>query len=89
MDGIALLLQAVLTAENKVGLMLNVHQKNLQEVLNILPALQQPTVAHLSDPEWFSLTTVLDSHIMRDIIPALKAAGAVGLVEYTLNKVVL
>lgn len=89
MDGIAMLLQAVLTAENKVGLMLNVHQKNLQEVLNILPALQQPTVAHLSNPEWFSLTTVLDSHIMRDIIPALKAAGAVGLVEYTLNKVVL
>ncbi|NMA19490.1 MAG: ATP phosphoribosyltransferase [Lentisphaerae bacterium] len=89
MDGIAMLLQAVLTAENKVGLMLNVHQKNLQEVLNILPALQQPTVAHLSNPEWYSLTTVLDSHIMRDIIPALKAAGAVGLVEYTLNKVVL
>jgi len=89
MDGIAMLLQAVLTAENKVGLMLNVHQKNLQEELNILPALQQPTVAHLSDPEWYSLTTVLDSHIMRDIIPALKAAGAVGLVEYTLNKVVL
>ena len=89
MDGIAMLLQAVLTAENKVGLMLNVHQKNLQEVLNLLPALQQPTVAHLSNPEWYSLTTVLDSHIMRDIIPALKAAGAVGLVEYTLNKVVL
>lgn len=89
MDGIALLLQAVLAAENKVGLMLNVHQKHLQEVLNILPALQQPTVAHLSNPEWFSLTTVLDAHIMRDIIPALKTAGAVGLVEYTLNKVVL
>ncbi|MDD3953232.1 MAG: ATP phosphoribosyltransferase [Lentisphaeria bacterium] len=88
MDGIALLLQAVLAAENKVGLMLNVHQKNLQEVLNLLPALQQPTVSHLSNPEWLSLTTVLDSHIMRDIIPALKAAGAVGLVEYTLNKVV-
>ncbi len=88
MDGIALLLQAVLAAENKVGLMLNVHQENLQEVLNLLPALQQPTVSHLSNPEWLSLTTVLDSHIMRDIIPALKAAGAVGLVEYTLNKVV-
>jgi len=88
MDGIALLLQAVLAAENKVGLMLNVHQKNLQEVLNLLPALQQPTVSHLSNPEWLSLTTVLDSHIMRDIIPALKATGAVGLVEYTLNKVV-
>ncbi|MFA6930929.1 MAG: ATP phosphoribosyltransferase [Lentisphaeria bacterium] len=89
MDGIALLLQAVLAAENKVGLMLNVHQKNLDEVLNILPALQQPTVSHLSNPEWFSLTTVLDSHAMRDIIPALKAAGAIGLVEYTLNKVVM
>jgi ATP phosphoribosyltransferase len=89
MEGIALLLQAVLAAESKVGLMLNVHKKHLQEVLSILPALQQPTVAHLSNPEWLSLTTVLDSHIMRDIIPALKAAGAVGLVEYKLNKVVL
>ncbi len=88
MEGIALLLKAVLAAENKVGLMLNVHQNNLQEVLSILPALQQPTVSHLSNPEWLSLTTVLDSHIMRDIFPALKAAGAVGLVEYTLNKVV-
>ena len=89
MDGIAMLLQAVLAAENKVVLMLNVRQENLQKVLDILPALQQPTVAHLSNPEWLSLTTVLDFHIMRDIIPALKAAGAVGLVEYKLNKVVL
>ncbi len=89
MDRLALLLQAVLSAENKVGLMLNVQQDNLQAVLQILPALQRPTVAHLSDPKWFSLTTVLDAHQMRDIIPALKEAGAVGLVEYNLSKVVL
>lgn len=89
MDRLALLLQAVLSAENKVGLMLNVHHDHLQAVLQILPALQRPTVAHLSDPKWFSLTTVIDACQMRDIIPALKEAGAVGLVEYTLNKVVL
>ena len=88
MESIALLLKAVLEAENKVGLMLNVHQKNLQAVLDILPALQRPTVSSLSDPEWLSLNTVLDASLMRDMIPALKEAGAVGLVEYKLNKVV-
>ncbi len=88
MECIALLLTAVLTAENKVGLMLNVKKDNLQKVLDILPALQKPTVAQLSDPEWLSLTTVLDAKIMRDMIPALKDVGAEGLVEYTLNKVV-
>ncbi|NMA42693.1 MAG: ATP phosphoribosyltransferase [Oligosphaeraceae bacterium] len=88
MESIALLLTAVLEAENKVGLMLNVHQKHLQAVLDILPALQRPTVSSLSDPEWLSLNTVLDANLMRDLIPALKEAGAVGLVEYKLNKVV-
>ncbi len=89
MDRLVLLLQAVLAAETKVGLMLNVHQQNLERVLAILPALQRPTVAHLSDPEWFSLTTVIDQHVARDIIPELMAAGGEGLVEYSLNKVVL
>ena len=89
MDRLALLLKAVLAAETKVGLMLNVHKKNLDRVLAILPALQRPTVAHLSDPEWFSLTTVIDQHVARDIIPELMAAGGEGLVEYSLNKVVI
>ena len=89
MDRLALLLKAVLAAETKVGLMLNVHKKNLDRVLAILPALQRPTVAHLSDHDWFSLTTVIDQHVARDIIPELMAAGGEGLVEYSLNKVVI
>lgn len=89
MDRLALLLKSVLAAETKVGLMLNVHKNNLQQVVKLLPALQRPTVAHLSDPEWFSLTTVIDQQVARDLIPELLAAGGEGLVEYSLNKVVL
>lgn len=89
MDRLALLLKSVLAAEHKVGLMLNVHKDKLQQVVKLLPALQRPTVAHLSDPEWFSLTTVIDQQVARDLIPELMAAGAEGLVEYSLNKVVL
>ena len=88
MEKIALLLQAVLTAENKVGLMMNCHVDNLEKVLAILPAMNRPTIAHLSDQNWYSLTTVVDEHIVRDIIPNLKKAGAEGIVEYNLNKVI-
>ena len=87
MEKIALLLQAVLTAENKVGLMMNCHVDNLEKVLAILPAMNRPTIAHLSDQNWYSLTTVVDEHVVRDIIPELKKAGAEGIVEYNLNKV--
>ena len=80
MEKIALLLQAVLTAENKVGLMMNCHVDNLENVLKILPAMNRPTIAHLSDQNWYSLTTVVDEHIVRDIIPDLKKAGAEGIV---------
>ena len=89
MEQLALLLKAVLAAENRVGLMLNVHKDNLQAVLGKLPALQQPTVAHLSNEDWFSLTTVIDKDVARDLIPELMSAGAEGLVEYSLNKVIL
>ena len=89
MDQLALLLKAVLAAENRVGLMLNVHKDNLQAVLGKLPALQQPTVAHLSNEDWYSLTTVIDKDVARDLIPELMSAGAEGLVEYSLNKVIL
>lgn len=88
MEKIALLLQAVLTAENKVGLMMNCHVDNLEKVLAILPAMNRPTIAHLSDQNWYSLTTVVDEHVVRDIIPELKKAGAEGIVEYNLNKVI-
>ena len=89
MKKLALLLKSVLMAENKVGLMMNVHKDKLDAVLAKLPALQRPTVAHLSDPDWFSLTTIIDKNVARDLIPDLMLAGAEGLVEYSLNKVIL
>ena len=89
MERLGLLLKSVLAAEDRVGLMLNVHKDNLQAVIAKLPALQQPTVAHLSNEEWYSLTTVIDKSVARDLIPELMAAGATGLVEYSLNKVIL
>ncbi len=89
MKKLALLLKSVLLAENKVGLMMNVHKDKLDAVLAKLPALQRPTVAHLSDADWFSLTTIIDKYVARDLIPDLMLAGAEGLVEYSLNKVIL
>jgi ATP phosphoribosyltransferase len=82
-----LLLQAVLTAEKKVGLMLNVSQENLDRVLEILPALHKPTVSTLADDGWLAVTTVIDETVVRDIIPDLIKVGAEGIVEYALNKV--
>ena len=87
-ERLALLLKAVLSAEKKVGLMLNVSEENLKKVLSLLPALHNPTVAPLADDNWYSLTTVIDETVVRDIIPQLIAAGAEGIVEYALNKVV-
>jgi ATP phosphoribosyltransferase len=87
-ERLALLLKAVLSAEKKVGLMLNVNEENLKKVLSLLPALHNPTVAPLADDNWYALTTVIDETVVRDIIPQLIAAGAEGIVEYALNKVV-
>lgn len=87
-ERLALLLKAVLSAEKKVGLMLNVGEENLKKVLSLLPALHNPTVAPLADDNWYALTTVIDETVVRDIIPQLIAAGAEGIVEYALNKVV-
>jgi len=86
-DRLALLLTSVLAAEKKVGLMLNVSKADLDNVLAILPALHRPTVAPLSDGTWFSLTTVVDEKVVREIVPELIEAGAEGIVEYALNKV--
>ncbi len=83
-----LLLQSVLAAEKKVGLMLNVSRAKLPAVLSILPALHKPTVAPLTDDDWLAVSTVLDETIVRDLIPDLIRAGAEGIVEFSLNKVV-
>ena len=86
---LALMLNAAIDAQNQVGLMLNVRKSDLDAVLGVLPALNSPTVSHLHDPEWVALNTILEQSQVRDVIPKLKAAGATGIVEYPLSKVVL
>lgn len=87
-DDIALMLNGAIAAESKVGLMMNVPRDQLEKVLSLLPALQQPTVSNLADEHWVDVITVLDEAVVRNIIPRLKAAGARGIVEYPLNKVI-
>ncbi len=87
-DDLSLLLKGAMAAEGKVGLMMNVPRDNLQQVLSLLPALQKPTVSNLTDEKWVDVNTVLDEVVVRRIIPRLKAAGARGIVEYPLNKVI-
>lgn len=88
LDNIALMLRSCLAAEIKVGLMMNVHRTHLESVLRELPALQKPTVAPLSDPEWVDINTIVDESYVRQIIPQLKAAGARGIVEYPISKII-
>ncbi len=87
-DDMVLMLQGAMAAEGKVGLMLNVGREQLPAVLAILPALQMPTVSSLSSPEWVAVNTVLDESVVRHIVPKLKQAGAKGIVEYPLNKII-
>jgi len=89
MENIAILLKGALVAEEKVGLKMNVPTKKLKEVTNILPSLHTPTVSNLSDKDWVAIEVVLDEKVVRDIIPDLKRAGAQGIVEYPLNKVIM
>lgn len=88
LGNITLLLQGALHAETKVGLKMNVMKSGLRNVLKILPALQTPTIAELSNPAWVDVDTVVDENIVRELIPRLKKAGAKGIVEYPLNKVI-
>lgn len=88
-DNIALLLQGAIAAYNRVGLMLNVRRENLPKVLATLPALKNPTISNLTDPDWVAVNTIVEESIVRQIIPKLKAAEAQGIVEYPLNKIVL
>jgi ATP phosphoribosyltransferase len=87
-DDLALMLRGAMAAEGKVGLMMNVPRGSLTKVISLLPALQKPTVSNLSDEEWCDVNTILDESVVRQIIPRLKAAGARGIVEYPLNKVI-
>jgi len=89
LDNIALLLKAAIEAQGRVGLMLNVRRTDLQRVVALLPALQRPTISGLTDDEWAAVNTIIEERTVRDLIPRLKAAGAQGIVEYPLNKIVI
>ena len=87
-EDIALMLRAVMAAEGKVWLSMNVRKEDLDAVIAILPALDKPTVASLSDPAWVDVTTIVEETVVRQIVPRLKKAGAHGIVEYPLNKII-
>jgi ATP phosphoribosyltransferase len=89
LDDIRMLLEGAINALGKVGLMLNVRRVDLATVLGLLPALKKPTISQLSDDDWLAINTVLDESTVRHIIPRLKEAGAQGIVEYPLNKIVV
>jgi ATP phosphoribosyltransferase len=88
-ENLILMLQGAIDATNKVGLMLNVRREHLDAVLAVLPALKNPTISTLSDPDWVAVNTIIEEAVVRQILPKLKAAKAQGIVEYPLNKIVL
>lgn len=87
-ENLAMLLRGALQAEQMVGLKMNVARKDLDTVTALLPALRQPTLSPLSDPDWVALEIIVEERVVRDLLPRLKRAGAEGLVEYPLNKVI-
>lgn len=89
LEDIKLLLEGAMNALGKVGLIMNVPKENLEAVLTTLPALKNPTISQLSDESWVAVHTILEELTVRNLIPRLKEAGAQGIVEYPLNKIVL
>ena len=87
-DRIVMLLQGAINAQDKVGLKMNVAKGNIKKVLAILPALKKPTISNLSSDGWYDVDTIIDEAIVRELIPDLKKAGAEGIIEYPLNKVI-
>ncbi len=87
-DQIALMLKAALAARHKVALKLNVRAEDLDRVVNLLPSLHAPTVSHLYDRAWLAVETVVDASLVRDLVPRLRVAGAEGILEYELRKMV-
>jgi ATP phosphoribosyltransferase len=88
MDNLIMLLEGAMRAQEKVGLKMNVEKKNLRKVLSLLPAMKKPTIANLTDKNWLDVETIIDESVVRELIPALKKAGASGIIEYPLNKVI-
>ncbi|MFM8360834.1 MAG: ATP phosphoribosyltransferase [Verrucomicrobiota bacterium] len=87
-ETVALLLRGAIEAEAKVGLKMNLREGDLTRLLQSLPALRNPTISSLSQSGWVAVETVIDEAVVRELIPQLKAAGAEGIIEYPLNKVV-
>lgn len=87
-DRMIMLLQGAINAQEKVGLKMNVSKDNLKKVLAILPALKKPTISNLSSDGWHDVDTIIDEAVVRELIPDLKKAGAEGIIEYPLNKVI-
>ena len=87
-ENLAMLLKGAIAAEEKVGLKMNVAKGDLKAVLAILPAMKRPTISSLSDPEWVDVDTIIDEKTVKYLIPKLKRAGAQGIIEYPLNKVI-
>lgn len=88
MNEIALLLNGAILAEEKVGLKMNVRKADLNKVIANLPALKKPTISNLAASGWLAIETVIDEKVVRSLIPQLKKAGATGIIEYSLNKVI-
>jgi len=87
-ENLALLLKGAILAEEKVGLKMNVAKTDLKSVLALLPAMKKPTIANLTDPAWVDVETIIDEKTVKHLIPKLKRAGAQGIIEYPLNKVI-
>ena len=87
-ENLSILLQGALNAEGMVGLKMNIPFKKLPEVEKILPALRKPTISNLSDGNWIALEVIIEESIVKKVIPALKRAGAEGIIEYPLNKII-
>jgi len=87
-ENLAMLLKGAIAAEEKVGLKMNVAKKDIKAVLAILPAMKRPTISSLSDPDWVDVDTIIDEKAVKYLIPKLKRAGAQGIIEYPLNKVI-
>ncbi len=86
-EQVAQLLQAALRADGMVGLKMNVPGERMEDVIDLLPSLQAPTVAHLFRTDWLSVEAVVEERVVRDLVPKLLAAGATGIIEYPLNKI--
>ncbi len=88
LQNLTLLLKAAYDAEDKVLLKLNINEDQLEKIKNLLPALNSPTINRLTNNDWYAVETVIDESVVRTIIPSLKAAGAEGIIEISLNKIV-